>query len=156
VPDLYLALKVVHVVSSTVLFGTGLGTAFHFWFAHRTGNVVAIHHAARSTVIADLVFTTPAIILQPVTGIAMALLAGHSLLATWIAASIVLYLLAGACWIPVVVIQLRMRDLAAACARDGLALPPRYRALARTWFVLGWPAFAALLAVCWLMVAKPE
>ena len=148
-------LKVLHVISSTVLFGTGIGTAFHFWMAHRSGNVVAIHQAARTTVIADWVFTAPAIVLQPATGLVLAHLAGFPLHAFWIVASVILYLVAGACWVPVVVIQLRLRNLAAACVRDGSALPPEYFRLARLWFALGWPAFGALVAAFWLMVAKP-
>jgi uncharacterized membrane protein len=154
-PDAYLALKVLHILGATVLFGTGIGTAFHFWMAHRSGNIAAIHQAARTTVIADFVFTTPAIVLQPATGIALAMMAGFPLAATWIVASIVLYVVAGACWLPVVVIQVRMRNLAAKCLREGGVLPPEYFRLARIWFALGWPAFAALIAVFGLMVARP-
>jgi uncharacterized membrane protein len=153
--DTYLLLKTIHIVSSTVLFGTGLGTAFHFWLAHRSGRIEAIATAARSTVIADFLFTTPAVVIQPVTGIALALMAGFPLASTWILASIGLYLLAGGCWIPVVVIQMRMRRLAEHSLREGFPLPPTYFRLAQTWFLLGWPAFAALVAVFWLMVAKP-
>jgi uncharacterized membrane protein len=138
-----------------VLFGTGIGTAFHFWMAHRSGNIAAIHQAARTTVIADLVFTTPAIVLQPLTGVALAMMAGFALTSFWIVASIVLYLVAGACWLPVVVIQLRMRNLAAESLREGGVLPPEYFRLARIWFALGWPAFAALVVVFGLMAAKP-
>ena len=153
--DAYIWAKVLHVIGSTVLFGTGIGTAFHFWMAHRSGNVVAIHQAARTTVIADWLFTTPAIVLQPVTGLALAHLAGFPLHAFWIVAAIVLYLAAGACWVPVVFIQIRLRDIAEACVREGKPLPPEYFRLARRWFILGWPAFGALVAVFWLMVAKP-
>ncbi|HEX3098706.1 MAG TPA: DUF2269 domain-containing protein [Usitatibacter sp.] len=151
----YLALKWLHVLGATVLFGTGLGTAFHFWLAHRTGKAALVAAAARSTVIADFAFTLPAAILQPLTGWALARTAGYPLDAPWILASFALYLLAGACWIPVVVLQLRMRDLAHRCAVDGTTLGPEYHKLARIWFVLGWPAFAALVIVIGLMVARP-
>ena len=154
-PHAYLALKTVHIVSSTVLFGTGIGTAFHFWWAHRSGHVPAIAAAARSTVIADALFTSPAAIIQPATGIAMALYAGFPLGTTWIAAAFVLYGVAAACWIPVVFIQVRLRNIANACERDGAPLPAEYHRLFRIWFALGWPAFAALVAVFWLLVAKP-
>ena len=153
--DAYVWTKVLHVISSTVLFGTGIGTAFHFWMAHRSGNVVAIHQAARTTVIADWLFTTPAIVLQPATGFALAHMAGYPLQAFWIVAAIVLYLIAGACWVPVVLIQIHLRDLSGACMRNGTPLPPEYFRLAHLWFWLGWPAFGALAAVFWLMVAKP-
>jgi len=151
----YLALKTLHIVSSTVLFGTGLGTAFHFWMAHRTGRPETIAAAARTTVIADFVFTTPAVLVQPATGVALALSAGHPLTSGWIAWALALYAVAGLCWIPVVVIQLRLRRIAGDCARESRALTPAYHRLARAWFLLGWPAFLALLAVFWLMVAKP-
>jgi len=155
VPDAYITVKVLHVLGSTVLFGTGIGTAFHFWMAHRSGNIAAIHQAARTTVLADLVFTTPAIILQPITGVALAMMAGFALTAFWIVASIGLYVLAGACWLPVVAIQVRMRNLAAASLREGRVLPPEYFRLAKIWFALGLPAFVALVVVFGLMVVRP-
>jgi uncharacterized membrane protein len=155
VQELYLPLKSLHIIGATVLFGTGLGTAFHFWYTIRTGSVAAIAQAARTTVLADWIFTLPAVVLQPVTGLALAHAAGFPLASTWIVASIGLYLVAGACWVPVVLIQLRMRDIACACEREGRALDPAFHRMARVWFALGWPAFIALLVVIWLMVARP-
>ena len=151
----YLVLKWLHVVGAAILLGTGLGIAFNFWLALRGSSVTVIAAAARATVIADFVFTLPAVVLQPVTGIALALAAGHPLFSTWIVAATILYLAAGACWIPVVFIQRRMRDLAAKCAREGTALPGEFHRLARRWFLLGWPAFLAVGAIFWLMVARP-
>ena len=153
--SLYLALKWLHVLGATVIFGTGLGTAFHFWLAHRTGNAALVAAAARSAVIADFAFTLPAAILQPVTGWALARTAGYPLDAPCILASFALYLLAGACWIPVLVLQWRMREIADRCAAEGTPLGPDYRKLARAWFALGWPAFIALVIVIGLMVARP-
>jgi uncharacterized membrane protein len=153
--ELYLPLKWLHIVGATVLFGTGLGTAFHFWYTLRTGSVAAIAASARATVLADYLFTLPAVILQPLTGFGLALAAGYPLGSTWIVASLVLYLVAGACWVPVVFIQTRMRDIAARCEREGHALDPAFHRLARAWFALGWPAFIALMAVFWLMIARP-
>jgi len=152
----YVALKFVHIVSSTLLFGTGLGTAFFMWMSHRSGNVVAIANAARVTVLADWLFTTPAVIAQPLSGIALMRLVGYPPSTAWLALSIVLYLLAGACWLPVVVLQLRVRDLSAAAVRAGTALPPAYHRCMRWWFALGWPAFLAVLGAFWLMIAKPN
>ena len=154
-PDLYVFLKWLHVLGAVVLFGTGVGTAFHFWMANRSQDVHAIAVAARTTMIADYAFTLPAVILQPATGFAMAILAGFPLASSWIAISFALYLLAGACWIPVVVMQIRMTRLALAAARDGTPLDDDYRRLYARWFALGWPAFIALVIVFWLMVAKP-
>ena len=154
--DAYVFLKAAHILGSTVLFGTGLGTAVHFWLANRSGDARAIAVSARSTVFADFAFTTPAIVLQPATGIAMALVAGFPLSSRWIVASFALYLLAGACWVPVVFIQLRLRRMAEEAAVANAPLDPRYARLLRAWFLLGWPAFVALLVVFWLMVAKPS
>ena len=154
--ELYLALKVVHILSATILFGTGLGTALHFWLAHRSGNAVAIAAVARNVVRADFALTTPAGIVQPLSGVALAHLAGWPLLSFWLVATYALYLLAFACWAPVVVLQIRARDLAAEAARRGERLPAAYRRIMRWWFWLGWPAFLALVAIFALMVVKPD
>ena len=152
--DDYLLLKTIHVVSATILFGTGLGTAFHMWMSHLSGSVPAIVVAARNTVIADFLFTTPAVIVQPVTGVMMAVQAGFPLTEGWLLLSIGLYVLTGACWLPVVWLQMRMHRLAKAALADGTALPDRYYRYAWIWFGLGWPAFGAVLAIFYLMVFK--
>jgi len=153
--EYYLPIKWLHIVGATVLFGTGLGTAFHFWHTLRTGSVAAISASARATVLADWIFTLTAGVLQPATGLMLANAAGYPLASTWIAGSAVLYVVAAACWIPVVFIQLRMRAIAERCECDGSQPGPDFHALARRWFLLGWPAFLALAAVFWLMVARP-
>jgi uncharacterized membrane protein len=155
VGELYLPLKWLHIVGATVLFGTGLGTAFHFWYTMRSGSVAAIAASARATVLADYLFTLPAIVLQPATGMGLAIAAGYPLASTWIVASIALYLVAGACWVPVVFIQLRLRDIARRCEREGQVPGADFARLARAWFLLGWPAFIALAVVFWLMIARP-
>lgn len=151
----YMLLKLLHVLSSTVLFGTGMGIAFFKWITDRTGDVRAIRIVTERTVLADYVFTTPAVIVQPVTGLAMVWLAGYPLFSTWIVWSIGLYLLAGVCWLPVVWLQIRMRDLARVADQDGSALPPLYWRYQRLWFALGIPAFSALVVIFWLMLNKP-
>ena len=152
----YEILKAIHIVSSTVLFGTGLGTAFFKWTVDRSGDAAAIRVVSERVVLADWIFTTPAIVIQAVTGIALARLLGYPLTTSWIVWSIGLYCLAGACWIPVVVLQIRMRDLARAANLERASLPPLYWRHAHAWFWLGVPAFAAVLAVFGLMVAKPQ
>ena len=154
--ELYLALKVVHIISATILFGTGLGTALHFWLVHRSGNATAIAVVARNVVLADFALTTPAGIVQPLTGLALGHLAGWPLLSSWLVATYALYLLAFACWAPVVALQSRARDLAAEAARRGERLAPAYHRIMRWWFWLGWPAFLALIGIFALMVAKPD
>ncbi|UGQ46713.1 DUF2269 family protein [Massilia endophytica] len=153
--SLYMLLKLLHVLSSTVLFGTGMGIAFFKWITDRSGDVRAIRIVTERTVLADWIFTTPAVIVQPVTGIAMALVAGYPLTSAWLLYSLLLYLLAGACWLPVVWLQIRMRDIARAADASGEPLPPLYWQHARLWVLLGIPAFSALVAVFWLMLNKP-
>ena len=150
-----LAIKYLHVLGAIVIFGTGLGTAFHMWTAHRTGDARVVAAAGRSTVLADWIFTTPAVVLQPVTGVALAWLYGWPLTTGWLLVSVALYLLAGACWLPVVWLQLRMRNLARDAAATGAPLPAAYRRAARIWFWLGWPAFLAMFAILHLMIVRP-
>lgn len=152
----YAVWKWLHVLSSTVLFGTGLGTAFFMFVANRSGDVRAIAVVTRYVVIADTIFTLPTVIFQPLSGYVLMQLAGIPLLATWIWLSIALYLVAGLCWLPVVWIQLQMRNLAFEAAMTGAPmLPARYWRYERVWVLLGLPAFVALVIVFYLMVAKP-
>jgi len=151
----YFTLKLAHVLSSTLLFGTGLGTAFFMWMAHRSGRVEAIAVTARHVVLADWLFTTPAVILQPLTGWLLMQRLGMDFGQSWLAATLVLYVLIGACWLPVVLIQLRIRDLAAAALVLGSPLPASYHRLMALWFSLGWPAFLGVLVIFWLMFFKP-
>ena len=154
--DLYLGLKFLHVIGAAILFGTGLGIAFFLFMADRKQEPVSIAATLRTVVVADYVFTATAVVAQPVTGFALAHLGGYALGQTWIVASLALYVLIGLCWLPVVVIQIRMRDLAeTAVAAKEAVLPPSYHRLARIWFWLGWPAFLSVLAIFWLMIAKP-
>lgn len=151
----YLVIKWVHIVSSTVLFGMGAGIAYFFLRAQRTGDVRLIASVARDVVLADTIFTATAVVTQPVSGIALALIAGYPLTAPWLVASMVLYVLIGACWLPVVWLQIRMRNLAADAAARNAQLPEVYFRYYRCWFGLGWPAFAGVLVVFYLMIAKP-
>lgn len=151
----YVLLKTVHILSSTLLFGTGLGTAFFMWFTHRTGQINAIATTARLTVLADLLFTAPAVIVQPVTGYLLMRQMSFDLHTPWLQAAIGLYLLTGACWLPVVWLQWRARNLAQAALRAGTPLPLAYHRCMKIWFALGWPAFLSVLLIFWLMVAKP-
>jgi uncharacterized membrane protein len=142
-------------VGAATLFGVGVGTAFHFLVAARGGNVGVIAGAAHAMVLADFIFILPAGILQPATGVAMAHLSGHPLDATWIVASALLYVAVLACWVPVIFIQLRLRRIARRSAAAGAPLGADYARLYRAWFILGWPAFLAMLAIFGLMVARP-
>lgn len=152
---LYLLLKFVHVIGAAVLLGTGAGIAFFMLLAYRSGDARVIAGVARIVVIADFLFTASAVVLQPITGAWMGHIAGYPLLRGWIGWSILLYLVTGAFWLPVVWMQMRMRDLAAEAVQQGTALPPLYYTLFRTWFAFGFPAFAAVIVIFWLMITKP-
>jgi uncharacterized membrane protein len=152
---LYVPLKAIHIVSSTILFGTGLGTAFFKWVVDRAGNVAAIRVVSEKVVLADWLFTSPAIVVQAVTGMMLARLMGFPLTHGWVAYAIGLYCVAGLCWLPVVWLQMRMRDLASDSDSQGTPLARTYWVYARAWLWLGVPAFLSLVVVFWLMVAKP-
>lgn len=149
-------LRWLHVIGAALLFGTGIGIAFFMLLAHRTRDPAVIAHVAGTVVIADGVFTAGAALLQPATGVALAQAVGWPLTEGWLALSIALYVFVGLFWLPVVWIQLRLRDLARAAAAGAEPLPGRYDRLFRAWFLCGWPAFAAMLAILWLMTAKPS
>ena len=152
----YLLVKWLHVLSSTVLFGTGLGSAFYMYFTNRSGDVRAIAIVTRRVVIADWLFTTPTAIVQPLTGFWLAHLANLPWTRGWILWSLVLYAVAGACWLPVVWMQMRMAAMAERAAHSGEALPPLFWHYHRLWTALGWPAFIAFIAIFFLMVVKPS
>jgi uncharacterized membrane protein len=151
----YLVLKWLHIVSSVVLVGTGFGSAFYLFFANRQPNLRARAVVARLVVRADAWFTAPAVLIQPLTGLVLAHLAGWPLSTPWLVASLALYGLAGACWLPVLWLQLRMAYLLEQALAGGQDLSPEYRRLQRAWEWLGYPAFTAMLVVFWLMVTKP-
>ena len=151
----YLIAKWLHVLSSTLLFGTGLGSAYYLYFASRTRDARAVAVVARYVVLADYLVTATTVIFQPLSGWYLAKLASLPMTTGWIARSFVLYALAVACWLPVVFLQVRMRDLAAEAAAANKPLPARYFELLRLWTILGMPAFGAFLLIFWLMIAKP-
>lgn len=151
----YLTIKTIHILSSVLMVGTGFGTAFYLFFANRSRSVEAIAVVSRLVVRADWWFTTPAVIVQPLSGAWMIHLAGYPLDALWIKASLALYVIAGACWLPVVWLQVRMGRMALAAHAANMELPAQYWRYARRWELLGYPAFIAMLAVYWLMVHKP-
>ena len=151
-----LTLKLIHVLSSTVLFGTGLGIAYFMLMAYRSRDAVVIAHTAGVVVVADAAFIANAAIVQPVTGVQLALAIGYSLWDSWIVATFALYVLIGACWLPVLWIQVQMRNIARVSVHEGTDLPERYHRLFRIWFVLGWPAFFSMIAIFVLMIFKPS
>ncbi|VVE59270.1 hypothetical protein PAN31117_05254 [Pandoraea anapnoica] len=152
----YLVVKVIHILSSVLMVGTGLGSAFYLFFANRSGSVETIAVVSRLVVRADWWFTTPTVIIQPLSGAYMLHLAGYPLNSAWLVASAGLYALAAACWLPVVWIQIRMSRIAASADEKKSTLPAHYWHYARRWELLGYPAFAAMVIIYFLMVLKPQ
>jgi uncharacterized membrane protein len=152
---LFFVLKYLHLIGAAVLLGTGAGIAFFMLMAHLSRNPVLVAGVARIVVLADFLFTATAVLLQPITGLWLASIAGYSLAEGWIVVSIALYLVTGAFWLPVVWMQMQMRNLAQEAVQTGAALPDRYHRLFWTWFAFGFPAFAAVLAIFWLMMTRP-
>ncbi len=151
----YLLLKTIHILSSTLLFGTGLGSAFYKWMADRGGDLHAMAKTNRTVVTADWLFTTPTVIIQPITGFWLVHVLGFPLDQAWIVIAVALYVIAGGCWLPVVWLQIRMRDLATEAIMKEQALDERYHRYARMWFWLGVPAFISMVIIYFLMVFKP-
>lgn len=152
---LYYVLKYLHIVGAAVLLGTGSGIAFFMLLAHRTGDARVIAAVARIVVIADFLFTATAVVAQPITGVLLAWHVGYALSEDWIVLSIALYIFTGLFWLPVVWMQAAMMRLAREAAQKNIALPERYYRLFRLWFSFGFPAFGAVMAIFWLMIARP-
>ncbi len=152
---LYLAIKYLHVLGAIVILGTGTGIAFFMLMAHRSRDTALIAHTAGIVVIADTLFTLTAVLLQPVTGYLLMLLSSTSFSEGWMMASLALYAVAGLFWVPVIFMQIEMRDLARQANAQDHPLPLRYFVLFRRWFLFGIPGFGSVMAILWLMVAKP-
>jgi uncharacterized membrane protein len=152
---IYFLVKYLHVIGAIVILGTGAGIAFFMLMAHRSGEAAFIARTAAIVVIADMLFTLTAIILQPVTGGLLMMLSSTSFAERWFSASLVLYALAALFWIPVIFMQIEMRNLARAAAVTGEPLPPRYFVLFRRWVWFGIPGFGSVMIILWLMIAKP-
>ena len=152
----YFVLKFLHIIGASVLLGTGAGIAFFMLMAHVSGRALVVAGVARIVVIADFIFTATAVVSQPITGVLLAWNVGYSLLDLWILWSIVLYVVTGTFWLPVVWMQMRMRDLAQEAVRTNAELPRSYHRLFWWWFAFGFPAFWAVVAIFWLMIARPQ
>lgn len=151
----YFLLKFVHVIGAAVLLGTGSGIAFFMLVAHRSGDASFIARTASVVVLADYLFTASAAVVQPISGYLLTRVLGIPMNEGWVAASLVLYVVAGAFWLPVVWIQMQLRDLARKAATTAAPLPDRYHHLFRIWFAFGFPGFGSVLLIIWLMIAKP-
>ena len=152
---LYFLIKYLHVLGAVVILGTGTGIAFFMLMAHRSGDAAFIARTASTVVIADMVFTLTAVLLQPVSGGLLMMLSATAFTERWLLVSLALYAVAGLFWVPVIFMQREMRDLARLAAEKNQPLPPRYFVLFRRWFLFGIPGFGSVMIVLWLMIAKP-
>ncbi|MFC1748301.1 DUF2269 family protein [Pseudomonadota bacterium] len=151
----YEFIKWLHILSATLLFGTGLGSAFYKWAADRSGNLQAIVHTNKVVVNADWIFTTPTVVIQPITGVWLTYVQGIPLSEPWVMLTLLLYAVAGGCWIPVVWLQIRMRDMAMDSLNKNADLSNTYHRYTQRWFWLGMPAFTSMIIIYFLMVYKP-
>lgn len=151
----YETLKWLHILSSTLLFGTGLGSAFYKWSADRSGNIEVIVHTNRIVVLADWIFTTPTVIIQPLTGFLLISAIGFTLTEPWLLVTYVLYVIAGGCWLVVVWLQIRMHNISLHAIQNDVRLDDIYHRYTRLWFWLGVPAFISIVVIYFLMVFKP-
>jgi uncharacterized membrane protein len=152
---LYFTIKYLHVLGAIVILGTGMGIAFFMLMAHRSRDPFLIAHIAAIVVIADMLFTLTAVLAQPVTGYLLMLLSSTSFTERWLLTSLGLYAVAGLFWVPVIFMQIEMRDLARAAAAKEEPLQLRYFFLFRRWWLFGIPGFGSVMAILWLMIAKP-
>lgn len=153
--ELYTVIKTLHILSSTILFGTGVGIAFFMFQSWFSTNISEKFYAAKNTVLADCVFTFPAVVIQPISGVALIYMAGFDWTAPWLMASYVIYIIVGLCWLVVLGIQIQLKSLCKEASENSTELPERYTRLFKIWFLFGWPAFLGLVTVFYLMVAKP-
>ncbi len=154
--DIVLVLRWLHVIGACVVLGTGAGIAFFMLMAHRTRKPSIIAHTASVVVVADTLFTASAVIIQPITGALLVWLIGWSFTQGWVVLSLILYIITGLFWLPVIWIQIRLRDIARQADKGGSPLPTSYYRLFRIWFLCGFPAFLSVLTIIWLMLARPE
>jgi uncharacterized membrane protein len=152
---LYFIIKYLHVLGAIVILGTGSGIAFFMLMAHRSRDATFIARTASTVVFADMLFTLSAVIAQPITGGVLMMLSSTSPAEGWLATSLALYAVAGLFWVPVIFMQIEMRNLARVAAEKGEPLPPRYFALFRRWFAFGIPGFGSVMTILYLMIAKP-
>ncbi|MGX9720015.1 DUF2269 family protein [Stenotrophomonas acidaminiphila] len=146
--------KYLHILSSTFLFGTGVGTAFYLLFASRGRDPRVVAAVARLVVVADWIFTATTVVFQPLSGLYLAHRLGIPLGTPWLYWSLVLFLIAALCWLPVVRLQIRLRDIAQAAADSGQPLPLEYDRHLGAWAALGVPALLSFLAIFYLMTAR--
>ena len=152
--DNYLLIKMIHILSSVIVAGTGIGIAFFMFMANRSSNLIALTITARHVVLADWIFTAPAVVVQFLSGLLLMIKLGYSFTSTWFLLVFSLFIFIGMCWVPVVGIQYKLKALAESSLDSG-KLDPKFTKMMRLWTVLGVPAFISIIVIFWLMIFKP-
>ena len=152
--EYYLALKLIHILAAVIVAGTGAGIAFFMFMANRSNNPQAIYITAQHVILADWIFTTPAVIIQILTGVFLMNMQGYSFSSPWFYSVVGLFVFIGLCWLPVLKIQYKLRELAKISV-ESREVTAEFKSMMRTWTLLGIPAFVAMLTIFWLMVFKP-
>ena len=152
--DYYLTIKMIHILAAVVVAGTGTGIAFFMFMANRSNNVQAIAVTTKHVVLADWIFTFPAVVVQFVTGIMLVNILNYSYSSAWFLAVISLFIFIGVCWLPVIFLQYRLKQLADQAIEEGI-LSDSFKKTMKLWTALGIPAFASIIIIFWLMVFKP-
>jgi len=152
--DSYLLLKLIHILAAVVVTGTGAGIAFFMFMASRSNNPQAIYVTAKTVILADWIFTTPAVITQIITGFMLMNKLHYSFSSSWFYVVIGLFVFIGACWLPVLRIQYRLKMLAEKSLQSN-QVDPEFKKMMKVWTFLGIPAFVAILLIFGLMVFKP-
>ena len=153
--NVYFIVKTLHIIGSTILFGTGIGIAFFMFRSCFTGNLNGKYYAVSNTVLADCLFTFPAVILQPLTGFWLIHEVGYDWNSAWLLLTYGSYLLVAMCWLPVVWIQIQLKRMIKQSIENKTELPALYSRYFKAWVMLGWPALIGLVVIFFLMVAKP-
>ncbi len=152
--EYYLVLKLIHILAAVVVTGTGAGIAFFMFMANHSNNAQAIYITAKHVILGDWFFTTPAVVIQIITGVILMNIQGYSFSSPWFYWVVGLFLFIGFCWLPVLKIQYQLRELAKNSV-DSNEVTPEFKSLMKTWTLLGIPAFTAIMGIFWLMVFKP-
>jgi uncharacterized membrane protein len=152
---LYAWIKIIHVISAAVLFGTGMGTAFYMFYVNRQKDIRLIAMATKQVVFVDWVFTGTSGVIQFFSGMWLIYLKGYSPTALWLMGAMIGYVIASACWVPVVYLQIRCRDLAFEALKNNTSLNEKYDRYYKIWWILGIPAFLSLMVVFYLMANRP-
>ncbi len=145
----YFLLKLIHILSATLMIGTGLGSAFYLYLTYKKSAVQTVKEVLNFVILADTIFTTPSVIIQLITGIMLSDLLGL-LYTDWfwlvLAVSVIVLVL----WLRAAFIQFKLKKL----LEEENKLSPKFHHLMNIWFILGVPSFGGAIYLYYLMVYR--